>query len=40
MAVLSVPRAWEVLEFGDGYLIVRLKDQLDVESVRVHEIAR
>ncbi len=36
VAVLDIPAAWEVLEFGRSHVVVLLKDEFDVESVRVY----
>lgn len=40
VAVLDIPAEWEVLEFGDSHVVVLLKDEFDVESVRVYGIGQ
>lgn len=39
-ARVEIPSAWQVLEFGDGYLLALERDAWDVEIVRRYEVAR
>ncbi|MDX1494245.1 MAG: hypothetical protein R3253_09310 [Longimicrobiales bacterium] len=40
IALLDIPAEWEVLEFGEAYVVVLLKDEFDVESLRVYQIVQ
>lgn len=40
VAVLDIPAEWEVMEFGDSHVVVLLKDEFEVESVRVYAIGQ
>lgn len=37
---VELPRAWEVLEFGEDYVLVLERDEFDVEIVRLYRIER
>lgn len=40
IALLDIPAEWEVLEFGQAHVVVLLKDEFDVESLRVYQIVQ
>jgi hypothetical protein len=37
---LTVPEGWQILDIGSEYILVLVRDELDVERVRKHALHR
>ncbi len=37
---VAIPTAWSILEIGEDYLLVRVADEFDVETIRLHRLRR